>query len=282
MLGKLMKYDMKYMSRILPWLYLAALVTAVLCAGFIMIAHETVILSFAIVLLPSLCTFTTEAVVVLTVVFMIMRIYRSMFSDEGYLTFTLPVKCGSIVDSKILTGAVWSFFAIVTAVLSIILPSFAAGVRNGSTGLADFLKVMLSAAYDTFASSPVLSVILVTVILLDTASLSFIVPSLYTLCCTATHKARKARAFASIGMFMGILYALSVLTVIVLIFVMISAEVNEATSLYMNPFYSTDAPYYDLMFAIRPLAVLFVMTAPVTVISWTVSKRIVNKKLNML
>ena len=43
----------------------------------------------------------------LALVLMLIRFYKHFFTDEGYLTFTLPVKRTALLDSKILTGVIF-------------------------------------------------------------------------------------------------------------------------------------------------------------------------------
>lgn len=111
MLRKLIKYDLKALNRFLiivhAFLILAAILgrifitsragngsaewnTTVLVLGFI--------LSF---LLLAGATYTTAIVAAV-------RFYRNMFSDEGYLTHTLPVSTNNLLLSKTITGSIWA------------------------------------------------------------------------------------------------------------------------------------------------------------------------------
>ena len=45
----------------------------------------------------------------LSFIFVIIRFYRNFFTDEGYLTFTLPVKRNELFLSKFITGIFTSF-----------------------------------------------------------------------------------------------------------------------------------------------------------------------------
>ena len=46
------------------------------------------------------CAFLVWASLVAVYVFIAMRFYRTMFTDEGYLTLTLPVRTGALVTAK--------------------------------------------------------------------------------------------------------------------------------------------------------------------------------------
>ena len=56
-------------------------------------------------------------------IFVYVRLYKHFFSDEGYLTFTLPVKRRDLLNSKIISGLVVNIatFAVVAADIGIIL-----------------------------------------------------------------------------------------------------------------------------------------------------------------
>ncbi|MCR5675194.1 MAG: hypothetical protein K6G16_05720 [Lachnospiraceae bacterium] len=56
-----------------------------------------------------------------TVLFLMIRYYRSLYSKEGYLTFTLPVGTQEILHAKLITGYVWSIGGGLITMLSILL-----------------------------------------------------------------------------------------------------------------------------------------------------------------
>ena len=47
------------------------------------------------------------------------RIYRSMFSQEGYLTFTLPVSPSAVVSSKMISAVVWEIICGIVVALAV-------------------------------------------------------------------------------------------------------------------------------------------------------------------
>ena len=114
MLGKLFKYDMKALSRTLVPLHVAVLVLGLVScvAGF---AGHTVGESgsspernvfMAVITLAFLLSMVALFVaVVATFVIVIARFYRNLFTDEGYLTLTLPVTANQIMLSKTLAGS---------------------------------------------------------------------------------------------------------------------------------------------------------------------------------
>jgi hypothetical protein len=104
MLIKCIKHDLLATYREFTGLYLALLVLA-LVGPFIINSRVDFLIGilflgmFGVVIATLVVTFLT-----------IIRLYsRRLFSDEGYLTLTLPVKTTDTVISKVATGVIWSF-----------------------------------------------------------------------------------------------------------------------------------------------------------------------------
>lgn len=56
-----------------------------------------------------------------SVIYIVIRYYRSMYTDEGYLTHTLPVSTAELIWSKFLTMAVWIFLTACIITVSVFL-----------------------------------------------------------------------------------------------------------------------------------------------------------------
>lgn len=119
MLGKLLKYEIAATARIfLPLYGLLLLLTAVnkvflpLNKTYFNIPR-TISMTVYIILMVSLF--------VMTLVVTIQRFYRTLLCDEGYLSFTLPVKAHSHVDAKLITTLLWSVLSVLVAGISIFI-----------------------------------------------------------------------------------------------------------------------------------------------------------------
>ena len=55
--------------------------------------------TFGIILLT--CAAFTTAIIIAV------RFYKNTYSDEGYLTHTLPVKRGTLLLAKVIAGTIW-------------------------------------------------------------------------------------------------------------------------------------------------------------------------------
>lgn len=131
MFSKLLKYEWKAHSGLLGILSLCALGAGLLGGGVLrglvyMIeqAHKNNTAALGITGLGSLLGFIGLALVAygLAVEFILLfRFYKSRFTDEGYLTFTLPVKAEGIFLSSYVTILLWSVIAMVVIAVSVSL-----------------------------------------------------------------------------------------------------------------------------------------------------------------
>ena len=134
MLGKLLKQDFRATARIMLPLYVAVPVLGLftnlatrLCenqSGFLLNAIGSLIsLVFSLALI---------AAGVATVVLMILRFYRNLMTDEGYLMFTLPVSTTELIFSKLIVSVVWFLGSLGVNVLGLLL---CGRFRGGSDAL---------------------------------------------------------------------------------------------------------------------------------------------------
>lgn len=124
MLGKVMKYDIKYFNRlILPYyLILFGLGAIVRILGLIG-KHNTVV-KITSTLVNGIFYTAIALVLVYTLVIILKRFYDNTYKDEGYLTHTLPVKRGSILDSKAIVSVIYVFLGMVAMVGSWMLGKY--------------------------------------------------------------------------------------------------------------------------------------------------------------
>ena len=111
MLRKVLKYDLGAIWKI--WLILSATSVALGAVGGVcMRLVENPELNFAffpIVILGLILSFIgIIAYIVITSILIIVRYYNNFFTDEAYLTFTLPVKRSTLFDAKILTAFIFN------------------------------------------------------------------------------------------------------------------------------------------------------------------------------
>lgn len=132
MLGKLLKQDFRATARIMLPLYVAVPVLGLftnlithLCEnqdGFLINAISALV-SFVFSL-------SLIAAVVTTVVLMILRFYRNLMTDEGYLMFTLPVSTTELIFSKLIVSVVWFLGTFAVDALGMLLSGMLGGYED--------------------------------------------------------------------------------------------------------------------------------------------------------
>lgn len=109
MLGKLLKQDFRATARIMLPLYAAVPVLGLFTNLITRLCENQN--GFLIRAIGALVSFVFSlaliAAVVTTVVLMILRFYRNLMTDEGYLMFTLPVSTTELICSKLIVSVVW-------------------------------------------------------------------------------------------------------------------------------------------------------------------------------
>ena len=127
MLRKLIKYDFKALSRYLIVIHAMLLITAVLgrllFVGRLMSdpgrlsnagAIATIIGIIIYVILFMTAVFGTMLMIAIC-------FYKNLYSDEGYLTHTLPVTRGQLLISKTVSGSVWTLLDMMMVILSLFI-----------------------------------------------------------------------------------------------------------------------------------------------------------------
>lgn len=105
MLNKLLKHEFIATGRIMGAVYAVVAIIAAYLLGSYYIARDTAsvgqVLGVTALLIISSCNF------ILTAVVMITNFQKTLYGDQGYLSFTLPVKSVSLLTSKVITSTAW-------------------------------------------------------------------------------------------------------------------------------------------------------------------------------
>lgn len=123
MLGKLFKYEIKDTSRLIPFFYL---ITAVM-AGLSLLSGKLELgwfkaTSSVLLLLVGISVF------VVTLVVICMRFYKNLYSNEGYLSFTLPLKPHLHLVSKAIVSFGWMLLSVIISMGAIFVALYGLGV----------------------------------------------------------------------------------------------------------------------------------------------------------
>lgn len=129
MLGKLIKYDVKSISRVFIPMWILTPVMALFLSVSIrsmslwtesflsstfMVAGSGILL----VIMSLLFFGIIVGLLVMTILFIIQRFWNGLLKDEGYLMFTLPVKTWQLVVSKAVTATFVSCIGIIVAIFA--------------------------------------------------------------------------------------------------------------------------------------------------------------------
>lgn len=196
MLGKLMKYEIKATARWFLPLYAAILIIAAISrllfgdplilesSGFNFRKAVTVLTILAYVIL-------IVGVMIVTLVVCIVRFYKSLLGDEGYLMFTLPVQTWKHITGKLLIAVLWSFLSGLFACLSIliIIPSSEL-IKISQAFTAEFSKFLNPGSYFIFSAMVIVSLV-------------FSILQIYAAIALG-HLFNKHRLLASFGMYIAI------------------------------------------------------------------------------
>ena len=120
MFGKLMKYEMKSLTRGLLPLYGAILAVAVInrvLMGISLNSGMGLPVIIAMMVYFGLCV----AVGVVTIMAVVQRFYKGLLCDEGYLMHTLPVRPVELVLSKLTGATVMTILSGVVGVVSVLI-----------------------------------------------------------------------------------------------------------------------------------------------------------------
>lgn len=243
MLGKLLKYEFKATARMYFPLYLAVLLLALLgrlsIGGNILNAAQvlesygegggglfsTFLGALAAIALVFYGLGLLGAYVVHFVI-TIQRFWKSLMGDEGYLMFTLPVSVDQLLWSKAIAAAVWGAATFLVVVLSVFVLAFQPWLAEAFGGYiahelqelgpaADLLWAILGELFDgTFWGMMAVTLVL------DTFSGIFLLYAAMAI----GHTVRNHKVLASIGAYLGITMATSVVTSMVSAVVMPFAE----------------------------------------------------------
>ena len=131
MLKNLIKYEFKATGRTLGLLYAALIIIA--CVSRLILGLNNFndgmggsafpfvgIISTLIVFLYAmfLC-----AVVVITFIVILLRFYKNLLQNEGYLMNMLPVKSWQHITAKLIAAVVWSFVSVLVVIVSVLILS---------------------------------------------------------------------------------------------------------------------------------------------------------------
>ena len=276
MTGKLMKYEIKSSMKLM------AVIWAALIAASLLFSHSLHVLtdisverpgggiSFAIGIfefITGLMYFAVfVALIVATLVIVIMRFYKGLLGDEGYLMHTLPVKPWQLITSKGIIAALIVMISVLVAFLSIL-------VLAGVSGL-ETIPEMFGALGAIWEEEPRMVLVIVEAIILLVLSVLKSVYQIYAALAIG-QLANKHRILLSLGAYIGISMIMSILFLLI-----VAASDSVGTISWLSVFIANND---SDPFAISQMAIgiMFVLTAVQLAAFHVVTERILSLKLNL-
>ena len=108
MLGKLLKHEFKNSARYVMAIYACTAAVLAVMAVALLIKITWLSVAASVILY-----FAGLLVVIMTLVAVIKNFYDTLYTNQGYLSFTLPVKCSTLLVSKVIVSFVWIIASIV-------------------------------------------------------------------------------------------------------------------------------------------------------------------------
>lgn len=144
MFGKLLKHEIIDTWKIFVLLDVIALVLGIV-AGFVAFSLLHVDdMPTPLIILTTLGVvgyiLLLSALSVLTLVYIVVHFYRSMFSAQGYLTFTLPATATQIVSAKLLSAFIFELINTVCVTLSVIFALWGVVAYSLKEGISEFFE----------------------------------------------------------------------------------------------------------------------------------------------
>lgn len=243
MLKKCLKYDLK---AVWPIWWIVAL--AVLGAGLIgcvsirglieitnyELTHDSTVFTIVGVItlgfVGGIAGFAQIAFLTVSPILVYVRFYRNFFTDEGYLTFTLPVKRRDLYLAKVLNAVIWDCGAfVVVAIVElfgmlVIPPTSLQDMLYGTGQLGTVVGPFNLIAFETIGQALTAIwedvggwlIVYILEILLMLAGAGLFGIGLIHMCITfGSVIARKHKLIASIGVYVGVTTVLSIVSEVI-------------------------------------------------------------------
>lgn len=285
MLKKLFHYDMKYTARLVLPLMLLTLGTTLLGSIAMKLLGSieyssfsttfgATLLSIVLGLIVAGSIFILIAFAIITSIVVFMRFYKHFFSDEGYLTHTLPVKTSTHMFSKTWSTLLWVIITTVAVLLYIFLYILIGAAPYGSLLNMDTFRYIGEFFQAIFPyMTPSYWIIGLETLVLTLVSVVFSTFMIFTAITIGAVVAKKHKILAAIGFYYLINMIISIITVLVFVFISLSTVENP---IFMGSLYSTPEGTTHFILIFSNLFYLGLSAG-----GFALCNRLLNKKLNL-
>lgn len=271
MFAKLLKQEWKATSGMLGILSLGSLGVSLLVTGLMRFESADIAGVPEIVWIPVGLMIFAGFLAILAYsagvqIMLIARFYKNKFTDEGYLTFTLPVTTHQILLSSLLNYLIWTLISAVVTVTSFVIP-LALGISGGGIFNNDVWKV-LSEAFGLMLQEEGVSGYLTLVLVSSVISVLASMMLIHTAVAMGAVLAKKHKILAAFGCYYGFSMVLSVVSSVLTFGVGITSVGIQ-----------TQAEVFGMMNGM--IIVQMVVYAAVAVVGYFLSHHLMKNKLNL-
>lgn len=276
MLKKLLKHEFRYYRKFM----LITMLVMVVSVIFIRLAIAAMELTPSNVD-PSVETLMTLAAIPLTMLCMVLyytallslivphvfgavRYYRNLTQDQGYLSFTLPVKPSQHVFCKTLVPLVWSFILTLVLIVTVVLAFLV-----GNTNLKEFAEIF-QAIGEGIAETGIWGGAWLTLFIVFAVISSICSVVMVNFAISLGQLFRKHKLIGSVLSYIGLNTAISIVT-----------GIFSALALFLIDFEATQAGQALNGYMIGYLSSMSILMLILTVVMYWLSCHIMTKKLNL-
>lgn len=276
MLLKLLKHDLRATWKPIVSLDIASVVLAALgglCLTFVSSGNAAggglLVISASLFAFASM--FAIVGAAIISVIITYKRFYKNLYTDEGYLTFTLPASRTKIHLSKTIMALIWALSGSLTLIVSfslyILIPF---NSYELTLGVSEDIWTMI------FPTNAWLIGYIPLILLLAVAASAFSV-CLMQLCITISALlVKRAKIIVGIAVYYGITTALQFISQMILI--VGGALLGEIFISYMTTL--SVGGIHTLI--LSGLFIFFIIQAALAVGTFLLTQLIINKKLNLI
>ena len=278
MFAKLLKYNFKDTKRIgIPILICLLGITVLGCVDLgVMISYNkggtdgsvlSAIFNMLLMLGMMLVVLSLIFAVLVMLLFICVNFYKNLVSDEGYLTFTLPVKADDILLSKVVNGIIWLAIVVISVVISACALIMSASYFSGGNAFLMFDEIgrFFGILFEEYKACYVIVTIIMAILAIVVYAISNLL-LYYMAIFMGSVVARKNKVLAAIGLVYGFNIVYGIVQNIAF-FVFAASVFNSAVPAlsYVNIF----------------LAIIIVCSILFSVLFWCLTKYMMEKKLNL-
>lgn len=272
MTGKLIKYEIRSSIKLIGVIWIA-LVAASLLLGFVGGTLTDIVsdefsqgaVLFIVQLISGLLYFAVfMALIVATVMIVIMRFYRGLLGQEGYLMHTLPVKPWQLITAK---GIVAAGVVLVSFIVIMISVCILCGI-GGLGDISSFLKELVAACRE-YPKGILIGIEFIIIVVLS------LMKSIYQIYASLAigQLSGKYRIIISLAAYIGMSIILSILGILLLT---IGDELGISDWVIS---FSNNNDMFGL--SQTAIALMFILTAVQLAAFHVITERILSKKLNL-